>query len=408
MSAVLLGQNTKQQKELQARKKALLQQIQQMNSLRVEQAQERKSVLSSMQEIDQKIQAQTELIRITNQQANLIDAQIKQNTQEIEQLQKELAQLRKEYANIVRQSYKSRSGQSQLMFLLSSESFAQGFKRIKYMKQYSQFRKKQSTEIARKNQQLAQINDTLSFQKKEKEQILEQNKEVKNQLSQEREKFQQLAASIRDKEHLYEKQIREKQAQAQLIDKEIERIVALSITEANQKNSQKTVASSLKNASTQNHSATVQGKAFELTPEGKNIASSFQANKGKLIWPVQKGYKSQGFGTYSDPIYPNLKHNNSGISIVAPKGSEARSVFDGEVSAIISVPGGNKAVQVRHGNYITIYYNLSQVYVTKGQRVFTKSPLGKIFTDSEGKTEMKFFVYKNTTKLNPEYWVRRM
>ena len=91
---------------------------------------------------------------------------------------------------------------------------------------------------------------------------------------------------------------------------------------------------------------------------------------------------------------------------MAPRGADARCVFNGEVSAVISIPGGNKAVQVRHGNFITIYYNLTQVYVSKGQKVSAKTPLGKIFTDTEGRTEMKFFVYKNTNKLNPEHWLR--
>ena len=104
----------------------------------------------------------------------------------------------------------------------------------------------------------------------------------------------------------------------------------------------------------------------------------------------------------------SLKDSVCIVTLFTHKGEDARSVFEGEVSAIIAVPGGNKAVQIRHGNFITIYYNLTEVYVSKGQQVQTKTPLGKIFTDSEGKTEMKFFVYKNTTKLNPEHWIQRM
>ena len=148
--------------------------------------------------------------------------------------------------------------------------------------------------------------------------------------------------------------------------------------------------------------------SFVLTPESRRVADSFEANKGNLIWPVVKGYKSQGFGVYYDPVYPELQHYNNGVTIATEKGAEARCVFEGEVSAIQSIPGSNKVVQVRHGNYITIYYNLTDVYVKKGDKVKAKEALGKIFTDSNGKTEMKFFLYKNTTRLNPEFWIHKM
>ena len=208
-------------------------------------------------------------------------------------------------------------------------------------------------------------------------------------------------ASIKKKESEYATEIKKKQAQANKIDREIDRLIRLAIAEANKKVKPKSSSTS----KTTNTAAT-SSKVFDLTPEGQALSSDFEANKGKLIWPIERGYKSQGFGTYDDPVYPDLKHYNNGVSLMAPRGTDARCVFNGEVSAVISIPGGNKAVQVRHGNFITIYYNLTQVYVSKGQKVSAKTPLGKIFTDSEGRTEMKFFVYKNTNKLNPEHWLR--
>lgn len=393
---------TKQQKELQDRKKVLLEQIKEMSVLRSKQTQARKSVATQIQEINDKIQARTELIRITNQQANLLNQEINGNLRHIDALQKELKQLRKEYAAIIRQSYKNRSSKSQMLFLLSSETFTQGYKRLQYMKQYTEYRKKQSTQIQQKNDELKKINENLVWQRKEKEKILAENKIVQNQLTDEKKQQEILIASIRKKENEYEIQIRKKQAQANAIDKEIERLVRIAIAEANAKTKVEAKTTSTKT------SVKKETPTIELTPEGKTISSNFEANKGKLIWPVARGYKSQGFGTYSDPVYPDVKHNNSGVTIVTAENSDARAIFDGEVSAIIAVPGGNKAVQVRHGNFISIYYNLTDVYVNKGQQVYAKSPLGKIFTDSGGKTEMKFFLYKNTTKLNPEYWIHKM
>ena len=395
------AQTSQKQKQLEKQKKALLEQIREMSALRSQQAQERKSLAFQIEEISEKISARTQLIRLTNHQANLLSQQIKDNQNQISTLKKDLESLKKNYAAVILQSYKSRSPQSRWMFLLASESFTQGYKRLKYLQQYTQYRKKQAQEIQQKNTLLQQLADSLSSQYNHQRRIVEENQKEQTRLSQERKEQESLVASIKKKESEYAAEIKKKQAQANKIDREIDRLIRLAIVEANKKAKPKT-SSSGKTVS----AAKASDKVFDLTPEGQALSSDFEANKGKLIWPIERGYKSQGFGTYDDPVYPDLKHYNNGVSLMAPRGTDARCVFNGEVSAVISIPGGNKAVQVRHGNFITIYYNLTQVYVSKGQKVSAKTPLGKIFTDSEGRTEMKFFVYKNTNKLNPEHWLR--
>lgn len=384
-------------KELEERKKQLLQQIKEYNNLHSQQVKERKSVLLQIQEFDKKIQTQTEVIQISNQQIKLLNTEIEKNILDINDLEKELSSLKKEYSQIIEESYYSRSPHRQLVFLLSSVTFLQAYKRMQYIRQYSEFRIKQGEKILEKNKDLNYKNDELLKQKEEKENLISENLKIQNQLSEEKKNREKLVASIRKKEKKYEAEIKKKQAQAQAIDKEIERLIRIAIAEANAKKkaSQKTKTSSK-----------TKKDVFELTPEGKMLASDFQSNKGNLIWPVEKGYKSKGFGMHSDPLYPQVKYNNNGVSIACPKNTDARAVFKGEVTAIIAVPGGNKAVQIRHGNFITTYYNLSQIYVNKGQQVEAKTPIGKIFTDSEGKSEMKFFLYQNTKKLNPELWIK--
>ncbi len=392
------AQTSQKQKQLERQKKALMEQIREMSALRSQQAQERKSLATQIEEISEKISARTQLIRVTNHQANLLSQQIKENQDQMANLKKELEVLKKNYAAVIEQSYKTRSPQSRWLLLLASESFAQGYKRLRYLQQYSQYRKKQAQEIQEKNTLIQQLTDSLSLQHSYQRKIVEENKKEQDRLSQERKAQETLVASIKKKESEYADEIKKKQAQANKIDKEIDRLIRLAIAEANKKGKTTTTGTT--------SGKTSSDKVFDLTPEGQALSSDFEANKGKLIWPIERGYKSQGFGTYDDPVYPDLKHYNNGITLMAPRNSDARCVFNGEVSAIISVPGGNKAVQVRHGNFITIYYNLIQVYVSKGQKVSAKTPLGKIFTDSEGRTEMKFFVYKNTNKLNPEHWLR--
>ena len=412
------------QKELEERKKALMEQIKQMSELRSKQAQQHKSTILQIEEANEKIQTRTKLISIAQQQANLLSKEIGDNEKTLETLEKELIFHKKEYAKLIKQSYKSKSSENRLMFLLASESFWQGYKRLTYMKQYVDYRKKQVAEIQLKTKRIENINSQLIIQQNEKKIVLEENRKQQETLQSEKKELEQLAVSIRQKERDYENKIRQKQKQANAIDAEIQRLIRLAIIEANRKEKErlaKEKAKSVRNNNTSNpteattsapksdeNQATNSEIVFVLTPESRKVANNFEANKGNLIWPVLKGYKSQGFGVYSDPVYPDLKHYNNGVTIATERGGEARSVFEGEVSAIQSIPGSNKVVQIRHGNYISIYYNLTEVYVKKGDRVKTKDTIGKIFTDSNGKTEMKFFLYKNTTRLNPEFWIHKM
>lgn len=394
------------QKDLEERKKALIEQIKQMSELRSQQTQQRKSTISQIEEANEKIQIRSRLIQLTQQQANLLSKEIDENQKQLGSLQKELKFHKEEYAKLIKQSYKSKSSHNRLMFLLASESFWQGYKRFSYMKQYADYRKKQVNEIQVKTEKIKSINNQLVVQHNEKNVVLEESRKEQQTLESEKKELEVLAANIRKKERDYEKQIREKQKQADAIDREIQRLIRLAIIEANKREKALNKKNSKENTSSQSGSEAE--ISFVLTPESKRVADSFEANKGNLIWPVAKGYKAQGFGEYRDPVYPDLKHYNNGVTIATEKGSEARSVFEGEVSAIQSIPGSNKVVQVRHGNYISIYYNLTDVYVKKGDKVKMKEAIGKIFTNENGKTEMKFFLYKNTTRLNPEYWIHKM
>lgn len=383
---------TKAQKALEVRRARLQEEIAQINTLLFQNTKEKTDVLHEVEDLYQKINVRSELIKVTNQQANLINRQINTNLREMDNLRSELQQLKEHYSGMIRKSYQNKSRQSRLMFLLSSGSFLQAYKRLQYMKQYTRHRRTQSEKIQEKTTTLQDLNTTLIAQRKEKETLIAANKKAKQLLEQEKKQQEVLIASIRKKEGEYTSRIRKKQQEADKIDRQIERLIRTAITEANKKSGN-----------------TTRTATFALTPETRRIADDFSANKGRLIWPVEKGIKSKAFGAYSDPIYPGLKRFNSGVVIATVKGGRARAVFKGEVAAIIVVPGGNKAIQVRHGNYITTYYNLARIYVKKGDKIAAKQALGEIFTSpSTGKTELKFFLYRNTNRLNPEHWIYRM
>ena len=393
---VLLGSNahgqTNEQKALETRREQLQKEIEDINRLLFAEKKQKGTVLDQMEVLDQKINVRQQLIRVTNQQANLLNRQINANIRNISKLREDLDALKEEYATMIQKSYRNRSQQSRLMFLLSSENFFQAFKRLQYMKQYTQFRKEQGEDIVKKTEELIQLNNDLTNQRKEKEVLLAQNLKAKGLLLNEIKAQKDLLKSIRQNESNYASAIKKKKQEARKIDQQIERLIRSAIAASNKKAGK-----------------SVTSNKFVLTPEATLVANNFSANKGKLIWPVEKGIKQQGFGIYKDAVYPGIKHQSNGVIIATDEGATARAVFEGEVIAILAVPGGNKGVQIKHGNFISTYYNLSNLYVKKGDKVSLKEELGEIYTNRyNGLTQLKFYLYEDATRLNPEEWIYRL
>lgn len=384
---------TEEQKSLEAKREKLQNEIRDINRLLFAEKKERGSVLDQMEALDKKISVRQQLIRVTNQQSNLLNRQINANIKNISKLRGDLKTLKNDYGLMIQKSYQNRSKQSRLMFLLSSEDFFQAFKRLQYMKQYTDYRKEQGEQIVVKTDDLSRLNKDLNEERKVKEILIAQNRKAKNQLFKEIQSQKDLLAAIRKNESKYTSSIKKKEKESKIIDKQIDKLIRSAIAAANKKTGKKVINTS----------------KFMLTPEATIVAHNFTANKGKLIWPVEKGIKSQGFGVYRDPVYPGIKHESNGVIIATDEGAIARSIFEGEVIAILSVPGGNKGIQIKHGNFISTYYNLSDIYVKKGERVDIKTRLGKVFTNqSNGQTRLKFYLYEDTSKLNPEEWVYQL
>jgi len=387
---------TNEQKALEVKREQLQKEIGEINRLLFAEKKEKGNVLDQMEALDKKINVRQQLIRVTNQQSNLLNRQINANIRNISKLRSDLKSLKEEYATMIQKSYQNKSQQSRLMFLLSSENFFQAFKRMQYMKQYTQYRKEQGEQIMVKTDELTQLNIDLTNQRKEKDQLIASNNRAKAQLMKEMKSQKDLLGSIRQNESKYASAIRKKKREARKIDQQIEKLIRNAIAASNKKAGAGKVTKASSNK-------------FILTPEATLVANNFSANKGKLIWPVEKGIKSQGFGVYKDAVYPGIKHQSNGVIITTDEGAMARAIFEGEVIAILSVPGGNKGVQIKHGNYISTYYNLSDLYVKKGDKVALKAALGKIYTNrSNGQTRLKFYLYQDTSRLNPEDWVYQL
>ena len=390
--SVATSQSTSaRQKALEEQKKRLQQEIKQINTILFSNIRKEKSVVSKVEDLDLKISVRSQIVKVNNQQANLLTRQINVNQRDITNLRSELKNLKKDYANMIIKSYKSKSSQNRLMFLFSSSDFLQAYKRIQYMKQYANFRKKQGEEISEKTQTIQNLNKTLLDQKSIKEALVAENKIVQTTLMKERKFQQNLIRSIKSKSRSLTSEIKQKQRQSAAIDKEIERLIREAIAASN-----KLAGKASKNV-------------FALTPEAKLLAKNFVANKGKLPWPVEKGVVTQRFGTQPHPLVKTTMIKSNGVTIATNPRSKARAVFDGEVMAILSFKGSNPAVLIKHGNFITTYKNIAKVYVRKGQKVKSKQSIGEIFTHPQsGKTTLQFSVFNELKPQNPKNWIYKL
>ena len=375
---------------LEAQKKRLQQEIVQINTLIKTSAKKRADVLTQVETVQLKMDRQDALIRLTNRQINRLNQEINLNLRNIEKLRAELMVLKKDYSEMVISARKNKSTQNRLMFILSSESFWQAYKRMVYMKQYTAYRKKQGEQIAAKTKALQEYTTSLVSQRIDKKELIEENREAQKKLDSIRKRHNKLVLDLKKRERNYTAQIKKKQKQQQIIDKEIARLIREAIAESNKKAGTKT-------------------GNFVLTPEAKVLAANFVSNKGRLPWPVEKGIVTQQFGTQRHPIVRTTTIKSNGVTISVPAGTTTRSVFEGKVLNIVQFKGSNPIVLVQHGNYITTYKNLSKVYVKKGDRLTAKQVIGEVFTNKDtGKTTLQFSLFQNTSPQNPALWLYQM
>ena len=379
------------QKRLEKEKDKLEREINQINSILFSNSSVKKSTYDQIQDLDIKIQVRSKLIRVTNKEINFITKQININQRDIETLRVEIIKLKNDYANMIRKSYYSKSRQSRLMFLFSSESFYQAYDRFKYLNQYAKHRKKQGQVIIKKTNLLNKLNKELLSKKGNKESLVRENQVSQLIYQKEIENQKLMIGTLIKKQKDLEDRIRIKQKKIAAFEKEIERLIRAAIARANKKTS---APSSLK---------------FTITPEAKLVGKSFYANKGKLPWPVEEGIVIQNFGTQVHPVVRTTKIKSNGITIATTQTADARAIFKGIVMTVLSYKGSNPTVLVQHGNYITAYTNLESVYVKRGQSIQPKEKIGKVFTNPEtGKTELKFSIFQSSTPLNPKGWIYRL
>lgn len=372
---------------LKERKKLLLEEIQFSNKVLQQTKKEKDVSFHQLKTLKQKIAIRAQLIRTIQKEVGYINEEIQLNQNEKLDLELELDSLKTNYAFLIQQAHKSRKHFNRILFLFSSRDFQQAYKRASYMRQISQYRLSQADMISVKQAELENSIMILKKQKSIKQNLIE-NKQLEYELYN-KEQAQEIIslAALSEKEQELKKGLEEKKIQRKKIQKEIERIIA----------------DELKKAS--NTNATID---FASTPEAIKLSNSFITNKGSLPWPVSKGLIISKFGKQKHPVLSGVNIENNGIEIATEPQGICRSIFNGKVSSILTMPNGKKVVMIRHGEYISVYSNLSEVFIERGQEVGTKENIGVVYTSKqEGSTVIDFQLWKSSQKLNPQLWLMK-
>jgi len=422
-------------KELEKKKKKINEEINEINSMLNETKANKKNSLGTLVTINVKLEKRQSLINTINTEITELSRDIAGNEDQSRQLKSNLEKLKKEYARMIVFAQRNRDAYSALMFVFAAADFNQAYSRLKYMQQYSEFRKKQAAEIiSTQTSLLAKLNE-LRTQHHEKNALLGNEEQEKQNLNHEKSEQEQVLTSLQQKEKELKAQLEKKkqdaiqlqQAIRHLIEAEIRRKAeeAAKAAEAKALAAKKAKAAKEEKRKKQKKpAATVPDKKEntdvadakperkeepgvpELTEEAEALSEDFANNRGKLPWPVAKGIICETYGEHEHPAIKGFMMFNNGLEICATKGMQARAVFEGEVTGIAVSPTGGKLIIIRHGEYLSVYSNLEDVLVKTGQKVSVKQAIGTVmYNDDEGKTSMNLQIWKGQKTMDPGGWL---
>lgn len=376
----------KSKSQLEKEKKANLAKIEEAEKILSETESEKKVTLGQLKAVNRQIQARTALIRSINAEIRLLDGEIGERTIIVDALEADLKRLKEEYANMVYGAYKASHGFDRLTFLFSAKTFNQLFLRLKYLEQYTAAREIQVTQIEKVRDVLNSERSNLVTKKEEQNELLKSKIKENQSLLALKKKQGSIFQELSKKEKELRKEIADRKEAAYRLDKLIDSIVKAEIAAAN------------KDKTTD---------VMKLSAEAAKLSASFEDNRNKLPWPVSSGFISERFGRHPHPVLKHIQVDNYGVDIQTHKNAKVQSVFEGKVSRIVVVPGSKNGVLVQHGDYFTLYVNLRTVDVKKGQVLKAGENIGEVYTNNDGISELKFQIWKNTVKMDPEKWLAR-
>jgi septal ring factor EnvC (AmiA/AmiB activator) len=411
-----------------------------------------KAGLLQLTMVQKKLRLREQAINNINQQIDYIEGTINKSKGEIERYKQELDTLKQQYAKSIVYAYKNRSNYDFLNFIFSASSFNDALRRVQYLRAYRLYREEQASTI--KNTQVVLHDKIASLEntRKEKDAVLQKQEKQKGELEDEKKEKNEILSKLKAREKEISKELTAKQRADQklksairsAIDREIKIAREKALAEARAREAAEAAENAKKLAAAEAARKAAAEKAerekataatspattpaaappvakaepkkeapkkpaaesvLEATPEGFRISGSFESNRGKLPWPVEKGNVKIHFGTYSIEG-TKLRGNNPGITLATEPGAIVRAVFEGEVSRIFDIDG-NWSVLVRHGKYFTVYSNLSAVSVSKDQKIAGGTMLGRAAANDEGNGEIEFLLMQENRNLDPESWIRR-
>jgi murein hydrolase activator len=473
-------------KDLELQRKQTLKNLETTNKLLNETKKSQRSSLTKLTIIGKNINERKVLIKNISTEIVQLDDQIGQLDQEKTKLEVKLSALKADYAKLVQEAHLNRSVYAKIMFILSAKSFDQSYRRLRYLQEYSDYRKQQVREIEGIKVEIQHKNDSLQVHKTTKVEVVKQKETEAQNLTKDQHKEHVLLTDLQKKEKKLRADQKIQQKKANDLNNKIASIIAAEIRKAEAKRAaekQKQLASQkeaeakriaeakraadAKKAAEQAKRLEVQRAAEKrriaeandakarseaskaevraakkaeeeakaavkvavsetakaaaevksssnvsvstLTKEESLLSGNFERNQGRLPWPTSNGFISGHYGIQPHPVLKHVTTNNKGVYIQTPSGSSARAVFEGVVTQRFSIPGSNNAVIIQHGNYRTVYANLTQIFVREGDHVSAKQAIGKIYTDdeSDNKTELYFQIWDGRNLQNPESWIAR-
>ena len=423
------SQNIKNpKKELENKKKKINEEINEITSMLNETKASKKTSIGALVTLNIRLEKRLDLINTIKAQIQQINLEIRQNDLQIAQLKNTLEKLKREYARMIVFAQRNQDAYSALMFVFSSNNFNQAYSRLKYIQQYSEFRKKQAAEIINTQTLLLSKLNELKTHRHEKNVLLGNEEDEKQILSSEKNEQEQVLTELQKKEKELKAELEKKKSDAIQLQVAVKRIIeaeikrkaeeatarAESLAAASKKEKEeKSKNRKTKNSGEKNESASAiktekndKPTVPELNEEAEALSTDFSNNRGKLPWPVAKGIICETYGEHEHPAIKGFMMFNNGVEICATKGTQARSVFEGEVTGIAISPTGGKLVIIRHGEYLSVYSNLDDVLVKTGQNVSIKQAIGTVMhNEDEGKTSMNLQIWKGQKTMDPSGWL---
>ncbi len=341
--------------------------------------------LHNLRLINNRIIQRSNLVSALNEEIRIYQESIDNNVQVIEMLHEDLEQMKKEYAELIRSAYRNKDANNMILFLFSAEDFNKAYRRYLYTKWYTSYRQNQAEIIKTIQAELHSNIAKLEQQNETKRKLIEETETEMQKLAEEKMQQNTILKKLQRDQLDLQKKLNDQRKAEQQLENEIQRLIAEEATKNKEEG----------------------GSGFVLTPEQKLIGDSFVQNKNRLPWPVERGIITEHFGVHPHPVLSNVQIRNNGVNITTESGAEVRAIFDGEVSRVFGITGGNTAIIIRHGSYLSVYSNLKEVVVKKGDNVATKQVIGTVYTDTEdnNKSILKFQIWHENEKQDPEEWI---